>query len=177
MKLSTSLLVNTTLIGLLTLSPAFAKHSSPISSAEIGSLASIAAIDKTEILAGILANHKNTASNVNDFANTMIDQHGNNFTQILEIANNHSLSGGASEKLKAQGKKELLKLGSLKGNEFEKAYVDAMVTGHEAALKLIDTQLIKTAKSEEIKKFLTETRATVATHLEHAKKLQEELKA
>jgi len=33
------------------------------------------------------------------------------------------------------------------------------------------------AKSEEMKKFLTDTRAAVAMHLEHAKKLQAEMKA
>lgn len=44
-------------------------------------------------------------------------------------------------------------------------------------LDLIDKKLMPTAKSDEMKKFITDTRAVVAEHLEHAKKLQADLKS
>jgi len=163
----------------LLLTPVFAATST-LSSAEVGTLATIAVIDKNEILAGVVANNKNPSSGIADFAKMMIDQHGSNLTQLLEMADQFhvaSLTGGESDQLASQGKVGLAKLAGLSGNDFAKAYVDAMVKGHEAALKLIDTKLMKTAKSEEIKKFVTDTRSAVVDHLDHAKKLQQEMSA
>lgn len=155
-----------------------AKHS--IDSAEKSSLATIAAIDKMEILVSVVAENKDVDSSVKDFAKMMINQHGSNLTQIIEMENQLKtgpLRGNEAEKLAQQGKQDLVKLGALQGNEFANAYANAMVKGHEAALKLINDKLMKTAKSNEIKTFLTNTRAVVEIHLEHAKKLQAQLKA
>lgn len=179
MKFSKSLLT-TLVIGTLAMSPVYAadKASNTMTSAEIGSLATVAAVDKNEILLGVIALNKKLNSDINDFANMMIDQHGSNMTQILSMVNNgHSLTGGEADKLASDGKKEMMKLGAMNGDAFATAYVDAMVKGHEAVLKMIDDQLMKTAKTEEIKNFLTDTRAAVANHLEHAKKLQEKMKS
>ncbi|OGT25275.1 MAG: hypothetical protein A3I77_05200 [Gammaproteobacteria bacterium RIFCSPLOWO2_02_FULL_42_14] len=106
----------------------------------------------------------------------MIGQHGANLTEILQLANQlHALplSSVMADQFIADGNKDLVALGGLQGVSFEKAYVNAMVTGHEGALHLIDTQLMQTATTPEIKKFMIATRAAVAMHLEHAKKLQQ----
>lgn len=146
-----------------------------ISSSEVSTLADIATIDKNEILLAIIASNKQAHSKVVDFAKLMIEQHGSNLSQLLEIANQFnvmSLTGNESSKLAAQGNEEMMKLSKLQGDQFDRAYVDAMVTGHEAALKLIDNHLMKTAKTESIKKFLSDTRSAVVSHLDKAKKLQ-----
>jgi putative membrane protein len=153
---------------------------SQINSDEKSSLATIAAIDKSEILVSIVAENKNVNADVIDYAKMMITQHGKNLTQILEMAKQLKtglLSSGKAEQLSQQSKQTLFTLGALEGSEFAHAYADGMVKGHQSALNLIDTKLLKTAKSEEIKKFLTDTRTVVAEHLEHAKKLQEQLNA
>ncbi|HSW69687.1 MAG TPA: DUF4142 domain-containing protein [Gammaproteobacteria bacterium] len=177
MKLSKSLLLSTLVMGALAAYPLYAKETTESSArmtpTEIATLATVATLDKNEILAGVVASNKKVNSDVKNFAQMMIDQHGSNLTQILEMVNNaYTLTSDEADKLSAEGKKGLMKLGALKDSEFAKAYVDAMVKGHEAALNLIDQQLMKTAKSEELKKFMTSTRAAVATHLEHAKNLQ-----
>lgn len=175
-----NLILGTLLAAALT-STAYAENThSALDSAEKGSLASIAVIDKNEILVSVVAENKKVDSAVMDYAKMMIDQHGSNLTQILEMENTlktGQLTGGEAEKLAAEGKALMMKLGALQGNDFAHAYANAMVKGHEAALHLIDTELLKTAKSEEIKKFITDTRAVVATHLEHAKQLQDKLKS
>lgn len=156
-----------------------APKSSKFTSTEIGTLATVAAIDKNEILLGSVAANKQNSS-VSDFGKMMIEQHGTNLSQILELIKNQnitSLTGGEADKLTADGKKALLAIGGLQGDQFNKAYVDAMVKGHIAALNLIDQTLAKTAKSDELKKFLSDTRAAVVEHLDHAKKLQEQMKA
>ncbi len=173
MKLS-KILFSAMMIAAFSVTTAYAIHLSP---SDASALATVAAVDKNEILLGVVATHKKLNSDVTDFANMMIDQHGDNLTQILTIANDMPLSGGDSDKLAADGKKALMKLGAMSGNDFAKNYVDAMVNGHEAVLKMIDDKLMKSAKSDEIKKFLTDTRAAVATHLEHAKKLQASMKS
>jgi putative membrane protein len=117
---------------------------------------------------------------VADFAKMMMDQHGSNLNQILEMANKahiKALNGGLSNKLTTEANEDLIKLGGLQGEQFEKAYVDAMVKGHEAALGLIDNKLMKEARTELMKQFLSDTRTVVAHHLESAKKLQESMKS
>lgn len=182
MRLSKSFLLNMLVMGsLLAMHSLYAKETtSPtthLTPAEVSTLATVATLDKNEILAGAVASNKKVNSDVKDFAQMMIDQHGSNLTQILEIVDNaYTLNSREADKLAAEGKKGLMKLGALKGDEFAKAYIDAMVKGHEAALNLLDQQLMKTAKSAELKKFMTNTRAAVATHLEHAKNLQTKMK-
>lgn len=178
MKIRNFLLAST-ITTLLIASP-LSMAASKLSSADIASLAAVAAIDKAEIMISVVANNKNPSSGVADFAKMMIDQHGSNLTQILDMTNEYhinSLTGSAAEKLKAQAGKELMTLGGLKDKEFDKAYVDAMVSGHQAALDLIEKNLLKTAKSDEVKKFLEETSVAVKHHLEAAKKLQEDMKS
>ena len=79
--------------------------------------------------------------------------------------------------LHSKGSAELVKLAAKSGDEYNKAYVDAMVAGHEQALKLIDNNLLKNAKNSDLKSFMTDTRAAVSHHLDEAKKLQEKMKA
>jgi len=178
MKLS-GLVLGTLVIGSLAVSPLQAKPTtSGMTPAEVGTLATVATIDKNEILIAVVALNKQLNADVMDFAKMMIDQHGGNLTQILTMINNaYPLTGGEADKLAAEGKQGLMKLGDMKGDAFATAYVNAMVKGHEAALNLIDTRLMKTATSEDVKKFLTDTRAAVAMHLEHAKKLQDKMKS
>jgi putative membrane protein len=150
-----------------------------LSSDEVSSLATIAAIDQNEILLGVMTLHKHPKHNVKKFAEMMIKQHGQNLTQITELAHQFDvgeLSGGNSEALLADGQKDLLKLGALKGNQYNHAYVDAMVNGHEDALNLIKTKLMDTANTPEVKKFMTATENAVSKHLVDAKKVQKELK-
>ena len=149
--------------------------SAAVTPAEISALAAVAAIDKNEILIGDIALHKKITRRVAALAKMMVDQHGANLTEIFEMANQlHALplKSDLANQLTEEGDHEMLMLGGLQGEQFDKAYVDAMVSGHEAALKLIDQQLMKTVQSSKIKKFMVDTRAAVEMHLMAAKKLQ-----
>ena len=55
----------------------------------------------------------------------------------------------------------------------EKAYIDAMVKGHQEALSLIDDRLLPAAQDTNVRTFLTNSREHVAMHLERAKALQQ----
>jgi putative membrane protein len=71
---------------------------------------------------------------------------------------------GATQALKAQS-----------GPDFDKGYLDDQVRQHQAVLDLLDQKLIPNAKSGDVKAYLQEVRASVASHLTHAQDLEKEL--
>jgi putative membrane protein len=166
------------LLSLMLTVPAYAaKTGSDAQSAQI--LSTIAAIDQNEILLAVQATNKSPSSDVMGFAKMMIDDHGKNLGEALALADKiHAVPVNPNpDNLHNKGTTELVTLAALDGDKFSSAYVDAMVAGHEAALKLIDTKLMNAAKNDELKTFLTDTRAAVAHHLDEAKKLQESMKS
>lgn len=157
-----------------------AATASAITSAEINTLATVAAIDKDEILLGVIALNKHAPNNINQFADMMINQHGANLTEIMQLTHQFhisSLTTQMSNHFIAAGNKEQIKLGGLTGEQFDKAYVNAAVTDHKGGLHLIDTKLMQTATTPAIKKFMIATRATVAMHLRHAEAMQQKMNA
>lgn len=145
-----------------------------------GVLATIATIDKNEILLAVVALNKGVTQNVANFAKMMITQHGSNLTYVLKMANQSKmtmLTSALATKLQAAGEKGMLMLGGLQGKQFDMAYINAMVNGHQDALNLINQQLMKEAKSKETQMFLENTKKTVENHLAAAKKVQQELKS
>jgi putative membrane protein len=67
-------------------------------------------------------------------------------------------------------------LSNLSGDALEKAYVDREIQTHQAMLNTIDTQLIPSAKSEELQRRLNDVRAETAAQLEEAQKVQHALR-
>lgn len=117
MKLSALLLSVSLIIGLNLSAYAQDKSHSSLTSAEKSTLATIAAIDQNEILVGVVAENKNAGSAVNDFAKMMIDQHGDNLTQIFNMEGQFKtgpLSSSEADSLSKEGKKDLAKLGPCK---------------------------------------------------------------
>ena len=80
-----------------------------------------------------------------------------------------------SAALAADGKKSLEALGKETGSAFDRAYVDAQVKEHQAALDTIDKKLLPAARNEELKTFLGKLRARISAHLDEARKTQTEL--
>ena len=63
-------------------------------------------------------------------------------------------------------------LDALSGEAFQKAWVDAMVKGHQEALTKLDSELIPGAADARVKAHLQTTRTAIAGHLETARGLQ-----
>jgi putative membrane protein len=61
------------------------------------------------------------------------------------------------------------------GAGFDKQYVDTQVREHEAVLDTIDRKLMPSASNPEVKAYLEDLRVSVSSHLEHARKLQQEM--
>ncbi|MBN6152242.1 DUF4142 domain-containing protein [Xanthomonas sp. AmX2] len=147
-----------------------AAANSPATADERVGLGVLNAINNHEIDSGRLAVEKKVDTPVRDYAEMMIKEHSAN-----KQATDKLMPDSDDAKVSAQLKKseaELRSLRGLDGAAFQKAYVQAMVKGHQEALTLLDDQLIPSAKTNAVVAHLKMTREHVAQHLEAAKKLQ-----
>lgn len=154
-----------------------ALHSAPIpSDAEIAQI--LLTANAGEVDAGKLAKKKTENADVKEFAEMMINEHSSVSDQTRSLAKKIDLKPAksvASKDAEKDHEKAEKRLKSLKGAEFDREYVDAMVAGHQAVLDTLDSTLIPNAKNAELKDFLTKVRPAVESHLQHAKSLQAKL--
>jgi len=135
----------------------------------------VGAVDKHEIQAAEQARGKKVRRDVLDFANLLHSEHSKNLEAGQKL--------GATETspeltaMEEKGRAGLAELDTKTGNDYEKAYVDAMVKGHEEALSMIDTKLLPAATDDNVRTFLTNSREHVAMHLEKGKALQAKMGA
>ncbi len=150
-----------------------AQTAEPLTDAQI--LGVVNAVDDHEIDAATKAMKKKLSTEVAAYAKMLKEQHAKNKETTKNLAKVQKLKAASSpvaDSLRAKGKAADKDMAALKGAEFEKAYVDAMVNGHSEVLALLDTELIPAAASEAVKSHLTEFRGHVSAHLEQGKRLQ-----
>lgn len=138
-------------------------------------LATVIAMDLNEVLAASEAQKKKVSQPVLDYAKMLHEEHGMNMGKTLKLGqqiNVTPVDTAAVEQLKVKGAGELAAMIPLDGEQFERAYLAAMVKGHTEAMGMIDNQLMNTAGNDALKTHLTQTRAAIAGHLEKAKALQ-----
>jgi putative membrane protein len=132
-----------------------------------------------DIDAGKLAKTRTKDAEVKKFAEQMITDHGSVNKSAIDLAKKLKLTPEESEtsrSLKSGGDDNIAKLKTLKGKEFDRAYVDHEVAYHQAVLDAIDKTLLPSAKNEDLKALITKVRPAIAAHLEHAKHIQSTLK-
>lgn len=142
-------------------------------------LATIVAVDLNEVLAAAEAQKKKISAPVMDYAKMLHTEHGMNMDKTLKLGQQMDVTPVITpkvEKLQVKGASQLADIVLLNGEQFERAYLAAMVKGHTDVLGTIDNELLKAVKNEPLKKHLTETRGHVAAHLEKAKQLQGTMK-
>lgn len=140
-------------------------------------LETVIVLNKNEIAAGNLALKKSSNKEVKNFAAFMVKEHGDNLKKTEMLSHKlgvNPASNSTATNLKHKGKKELAHLKTLHGTSFDKAYMDAMVKGHEDALNLINN-LISQASNPLVKKHLEATKVHVEHHLQKAQAIQKTL--
>lgn len=134
------------------------------------------AVHQHEVDAGTLALGRTGSGPVKAFAQQMIDDHSAAIQREADIARRLALSPTPSTKsadLAKDGAESIDKLNQKLGPDFDRAYIDAMVDGHEHVLKLITDELLPAATSGELKSELMALQTAVKAHLMHAKTLKE----
>jgi putative membrane protein len=77
--------------------------------------------------------------------------------------------------LKDEAQKTLTQLNQANGTDFDRAYLDAQVEGHQKALDTLKTQLLPSAKAPELTRYLRALQPKIEQHLTRARALREGL--
>lgn len=132
-----------------------------------------------DINAGKLAEKKASNKDVKAFAKQMVTDHtgvNKQATALVKKLHVKPEDSDTSKSLKADGDANITKLKALKGNDFDKAYVDNEVTYHQTVIDALDKTLIPSAKNAELKDMLVKVRPAFVAHLDHAKQIQSSMK-
>jgi putative membrane protein len=147
------------------------------SDAQIAGIVVVA--NTVDINAGKLAEKMARNKEVKAFAKQMVTDHtgvNKQATALVKKLNVKPEDSDISKSLKDGGGKNVAKLKGLKGQDFDKAYVDHEVTYHQAVIDAVDKTLIPAAQNAELKDLLVKVRPAFVAHLEHAKQIQASLK-
>jgi len=134
-------------------------------------LAVLNAANTGEVAEGQQAKSKATSAAVKDFAQQMVTDHTAALQKDQTTATSIQVTpapNAASRAITRQGQDVMAALSDLSGQAFDIGYMKSQVAAHRTVLKLIDAA-IDQADAADLKTLLTETRATVSMHLEHAK--------
>lgn len=119
---------------------------------------------------------KKTSKNeeVKKFAEHMITDHSMN-DKKADALGVTPLENAKSLAMKKESEDSMNKIISLRGAEFDKAYIADQLKVHEKVLNDLKTNLIPNAKNPDLKAHLEMTAKKVETHIEHAKSIQSTL--
>ncbi len=110
---------------------------------------------------------------VRQFAERMIADHTRASREMLRMANARSLK--LPSEMDEKHQKLYDKLKGLQGEEFDRAYMEAMVKDHEEAVKLFESQA-KNGKDADMKKWAGELEPILKRHLEQAREVCKQVK-
>ena len=167
MKLSSILLT-----GALVLSAA-AVHAQGLNDAQIASI--VVTANQVDIDAGNVAVSKASNPRVKEFGAMMVRDHTSVNKQAVDLATRLKVTpqdNPTSQALKKGGETNVASLEQLKGEAFDKAYIDHEVAYHQQVLDAVDKTLIPGAQNAELKDLLVKTRPAFVAHLAHAKTVQ-----
>jgi putative membrane protein len=108
-----------------------------------------------------LANDHASNADVKDFAQRMITDHTKANDELKELATKKGWTLPASTDAATKAKEK--KLSALNGAAFDRAYMSAMVTGHEKVAAMFQ-QYAKTGKDAELRAFAQNTLPTIEAH-------------
>ena len=134
--------------------------------------------NQVDIDAGKLAAAKATNPEVKKFAQTMVTDHTGVNKQAVALVTRLKVTpedNDTAKSLYSGGTENVSNLKTLKGKDFDKAYIDHEVAYHQAVIDAVDKTLIPGAQNAELKALLVKVRPAFVAHLDHAKKIQADL--
>lgn len=138
----------------------------------------LVALNNNEIAGAQEALQKSSDRSVKRYASMLQREHTKNLDKTLKLSQELGIAPvptSTANMLKRDGKKEMKALTALNGNGFDVAYINDAVKDHTAALKLIDTNLLKNVSNPVLKTQIERTRPHIVAHLEKAQKIQQQL--
>jgi putative membrane protein len=125
-----------------------------------------------EVAMAKLATNKAASSQVKQFAERMIVDHGKANQKLETLAASRGVT--VSTTLDAEHQKKLVELARESGPTFDMEYMKAQVAGHEKMQTLLEDEA-KATKDTSLKTFAEETLPTVEAHHRMAQDVQKEI--
>jgi putative membrane protein len=123
----------------------------------------------TEIILGNIAVNNASSDKVKEFGQMMIKDHGSAGNQLKKIAMARNIA--LPDSVSKESKKHIAEMEKKKGKDFDKAYVNMMIEGHEKVLKEFEAFQSKGADSE-LKAFVSQTIPVIKGHLDTVKSIK-----
>lgn len=125
---------------------------------------------------------QNRAKNprVKSFATMMVNEHGKAHKEQQKLIVQMGVKpdeSPLSSQLATDSKTQLKTLKGADAASFDRTYIDNQVEAHTKVLNALDSQLIPSAKSNELRAELTKARAMIERHLKEARDIQQSLAA
>ncbi|HET8859338.1 DUF4142 domain-containing protein [Marivirga sp.] len=128
-----------------------------------------AEINLKEIHFGQLAQQKGSATHVKELGKMMEDAHTKSQAALTELAKSKEVTIPSAPSSEAND--AYSKLNEISGNEFDKAYADQMVKGHEEAIETFE-EASENSKDKDVRNWANATLPELRNHLQHAKESQ-----
>jgi putative membrane protein len=142
-------------------------------------LATLISANDAEVQAGRLAADRARSNEVRRFAQMMVDDHSDANRKVREAASrlNARPSNDASvREMERHSQDDLNRLRGLRGDDFDRAYMQAQVQGHRDLLSKIDSQMMTGGRTDEMHSLLQDTRQLVQRHLDEAQRVERTLR-
>ena len=140
-----------------------------------GDIASIVtAANQGEIEQGNAASARATSADVRSFAQMMVADHTtalNNARDTFSRAGISPTPNDITATLERGTAETLRNLNTYQGAAFDRMYMQTQVDLHTWLLQSLDTALIPSARTPELRTLLQTQRGSVAAHLEHARRI------
>lgn len=128
--------------------------------------------NQAEIRAGEVALQRASNDEVKQFGRRMIDDHTNAYTQLQAIANEKRITLPIEADQDARQK--LDQISKLTGAEFDRKFMDMMVSDHEKAISLFEKEA-KDVKDSALRDYVQNTLPTLRDHLSRAREIRKSL--
>lgn len=154
---------------------AFSAYANTVTPSDAEIVGILATANTGEIQAAELAAQKATRPEIKQFAQQMLTEHMAMNEERMKLAGKLGLKNeysATSKMLTKKSQADLKELKQLKGSEFDEEYLEDQVLMHKLLLETIENVLIHSADHQELKTMLTHTQAKMASHLEHARRLE-----
>lgn len=133
----------------------------------------VADVGMTEVKLGQLAQDKAASQRVKDFGSMMIKDHTAAGDELKGLAGQKNVTLPAA--IGDDHQKKYDDLSKKTGKDFDKAYIKAMVDGHQATVDDFE-KASKNTKDADVKAWVDKTLPTLQMHLDSAKAIQKALK-
>jgi putative membrane protein len=133
----------------------------------------VADVGMTEVKLGGIAQEKAANRRVKDFGQMMTRDHTTAGDELKSLARRKNVT--LPDSVGADHRKKIDNLEKKSGKDFDKAYIDAMVDGHQSTVNDFEKASNNT-KDPDIKAWVDKTLPTLRMHLDSAKAIQKAIK-